>query len=63
MGHPAASVAWLAGKLSETSGLDGSIQAGSIIMSGSATKYVRISAGSKLMAEFGQFGSINLEFV
>lgn len=63
MGHPAASVAWLAGRLAETNGRDGSIKAGAIIMSGSATKFVRISAGSKLTAEFGEFGSINLEFV
>ena len=63
MGHPAASVAWLAGRLSEAGGLDGSIKAGSIIMSGSSTKYVRISAGNKLAADFGALGSIELEFV
>ena len=63
MGHPAASVAWLARRLSETGGLDGSIKAGSIIMSGSSTKYVRISAGNKLTADFGALGSIRLEFV
>lgn len=62
LGHPAASVAWLAGRLSEGGCLDGALRAGHIIMSGSATKYAAIAPGERLRTDFGDFGSIELEF-
>ena len=61
LGHPAASVAWLAGRLSESGGLDGALRAGHIVMSGSATKYAAIAPGERLRADFGDFGLIELE--
>lgn len=61
LGNPAASVAWLAGRLSERGGLDGALRAGQIVMSGSATKYVVIAPGERLRADFGDFGSIEME--
>lgn len=61
LGHPAASVAWLAGRLSDSGGLDGALKAGHIVMSGSATKYAAIAPGERLRADFGDFGSIEFE--
>ena len=61
LGHPAASVAWLARRLSEGGGLDGALRAGHIVMSGSATKYAAIAPGERLRADFGDFGSIEFE--
>ncbi len=62
MDHPAAPVAWLANRLAEIDGLGGSINAGDIIMSGSCTRSVAVSPGSKLEATFGTMGKIVLEF-
>ena len=62
LGHPAASVAWLAGRLSDPGGLDGALRAGHIVMSGSATKYAAIAPGQRLRADFGDFGSIEFAF-
>ena len=61
LGHPAASVAWLAGRLSESGGRDGALRAGHIVMSGSATKYAAIAPGERLRADFGDFGLFELE--
>ncbi|MFZ4719059.1 MAG: 2-keto-4-pentenoate hydratase [Ilumatobacteraceae bacterium] len=62
MGHPAAAVAWLADKLHAIDGLGGRINAGDVIMSGSAVRSVAVTAGSRLHASFGPFGTIEIEF-
>lgn len=62
MGNPANAVAWLANRFAETDGRDGSIGKGDIILSGSCTKYFKISKGTKLEAEFGPIGRIRVDF-
>jgi 2-keto-4-pentenoate hydratase len=62
MGHPAAPVAWLANKLAGIGGIGGSINAGDIVISGSATRSLPVRAGSRLHAVFGPFGHIDIDF-
>ena len=62
MDHPANAVVWLANKLDEIDGLGGRLEAGDVVMSGSMTRSVEVRAGSRLSADFGPLGSINLEF-
>lgn len=62
MGHPAAPVAWLANRLSEIDGLGGEIEPGDVIMSGSPTRSVAVSAGASLRADFGPLGTLAIEF-
>lgn len=61
MGHPAAAVAWLANKFSEFQTSD-IIKEGTIILTGSCTRYFPVHPGSTLVADFGPLGSINLDF-
>ena len=62
MGHPAAPVAWLAGRLTELDGLGGRLEAGHIVISGAPTKSVAVHAGSHLHARFGPLGAIDIAF-
>jgi 2-keto-4-pentenoate hydratase len=62
MGNPAAAVAWLANTLHAIDGLGGQLEAGDIVMSGSAVRSVAVRAGSRLAATFGPFGTIEVEF-
>lgn len=62
MGSPAVAVAWLADKLASIGGLGGRLQAGDVVMSGSAVRSVAVRAGSRLSATFGAFGSIEIDF-
>ena len=62
MGHPAAAVAWLANRLFELDGLGGRIREGDIIMSGSSTRSVAVRPGSKLEADFGPLGKMEVLF-
>jgi 2-keto-4-pentenoate hydratase len=62
MGNPAAAVAWLANTLYAIDGLGGQLEAGDIVMSGSAVRSVAVRAGSRLAATFGPFGTIEVEF-
>ena len=62
MGHPAAPLAWLANKLPELSGLGGALQAGDIVITGAPVRSVAVEAGSKLHAEFGPLGMIDIDF-
>jgi 2-keto-4-pentenoate hydratase len=62
MGNPAAAVAWLANTLHAIDGLGGQLEAGDIVMSGSAVRSVAVRAGSRLAATFGPFGTIEMEF-
>jgi 2-keto-4-pentenoate hydratase len=59
MGDPAASVAWLANKLSEF-GL--SLEAGKRVISGSFTKQFPINAAAEVEARFTPFGSVRATF-
>lgn len=62
MRHPAAPLAFLAGKLEELQGLGGHLKAGDIVITGSPVKSVEVKAGSKLHADFGLLGTIDLTF-
>ena len=62
MGHPAAPLAFLAGKLVEIGGLGGSLKAGDIIITGAPIRSVAVKAGSKFHATFGRLGTIDIDF-
>lgn len=62
MGHPAAPLAWLANKLPELGGLGGQLQAGDIVITGAPVRSVAVRAGSRLSADFGPFGTIEIDF-
>jgi 2-oxo-hept-3-ene-1,7-dioate hydratase len=57
MGHPAACVAWLAGKLAKHGKR---LRAGDIVLSGAFTKAIDLSAGDEIDANFGPYGRIRL---
>lgn len=59
MGHPALSVAWLANKLGE---YGVSLKKGEIIISGSLTKAIEVTAGDVFMAVFDGLGSVKAVF-
>ena len=59
LGHPAASVAWLANKLAE---FDVTLQAGEIILSGSLAGAPFVSAGDVFVAEFDRLGTVSVGF-
>jgi 2-oxo-hept-3-ene-1,7-dioate hydratase len=63
MGHPAAPLAFLAGKLADLEGLGGHLKAGDIVITGAPVRSVEVKAGSRLHAEFGPLGTIDLSFV
>lgn len=60
MGHPANGIAWLANKLSE---LDIALEAGHIMLSGSFTRPVWAQVGDTIRADFGELGSVSVQFV
>ena len=62
MGHPAAPLAFLAGKLEEIGGLGGSLKAGDIVITGAPIRSVAVRAGSRLHATFGPLGVIDIGF-
>jgi 2-oxo-hept-3-ene-1,7-dioate hydratase len=62
MGHPAAPLAFLSGKLLELQGLGGHLKAGDIVITGAPVRSVEVKAGSKLHADFGPLGTIDLSF-
>jgi 2-oxo-hept-3-ene-1,7-dioate hydratase len=59
MGHPAASVAWLANKLHA---LGRGLEKGQLILAGSFTRPVDISAGDVIHADYASLGTIGLSF-
>jgi 2-keto-4-pentenoate hydratase len=63
MDHPAAPLAWLANKLPQLNGLGGNLEAGDIVITGSPVRSVAVRAGSRLHANFGPFGTIDIEFI
>lgn len=60
MGGPAASVAWLANKLSE---FGTHLEAGARVMTGSFTKQFSIAQGDLIEARFNPFGAVTVEFI
>lgn len=62
MGHPAAPLAFLAGKLADLQGLGGHLKAGDIVITGAPVRSVEVKAGSRLQADFGPLGTIDLTF-
>ncbi len=59
LGHPAASVAWLANKLSE---FGVTLQAGEIVLSGSLAGAPFAATGDVFTAEFDRLGSVSVAF-
>ena len=57
MGHPAASVAWLANRLAAR---DRTLGAGMLVFSGGLTEPVPLQAGVSVTAEIDQLGSIEV---
>jgi 2-keto-4-pentenoate hydratase len=63
MGHPGAPLAFLGNKLAELGGLGGHLKAGDIVITGAPVRSVEVKAGSRLHADFGPLGTIDLEFL
>lgn len=62
MGHPGTPLAFLAIKLHEIGGLGGQLNAGDIAITGAPVRSFEVRAGSKLHADFGPLGTIDLDF-
>ena len=60
MGHPAAGVAWLVNKLHA---VGGKLEKGQIVLAGSFTRPVDITAGDVIHADYGPVGAIGVAFV
>lgn len=60
LGHPATGVAWLANKFAQHGAR---LEAGEIILAGSFTRPMRVSAGDEVHADFGPMGVITCRFV
>lgn len=59
MGHPAAGIAWLVDKLSA---VGAGLKKGDIVLGGSFTRPVDISAGDVIHADYGPMGAIGVAF-
>lgn len=59
MGHPAAGIAWLANKLSA---VGEKLKKGQIVLAGSFTRPVDISAGDVIHVDYGPLGAIGASF-
>lgn len=59
MGHPAAGVAWLVNKLAP---LGGGLRKGDIVLGGSFTRPVDVTAGDVFHADYGPLGAIAVSF-
>jgi 2-oxo-hept-3-ene-1,7-dioate hydratase len=60
LGHPAMGIAWLANKLGK---FDVSLKPGQIMLSGSFIRPIWANRGDTLHADFGQLGSVSVQFV
>ena len=60
MGHPANGIAWLANKLAT---FDVTLQPGQMLLAGSFVRPVWANVGDTLRADFGEFGSVAVQFV
>ena len=59
LGHPGNAVAWLANKLTE---FDLAIEAGELILTGSFARPVWATPGDLIVADFGDLGTVEVEF-
>ena len=59
MGHPAAGIAWLANKLHAVGAM---LKKAQIVLAGSFTRPVDISAGDVVQVDFGPLGSLGVSF-
>ena len=62
LNDPALAVAWLAARMEQYNDADGKIRAGDIVLSGSFIRPIECPPGSKITADFGDFGSVSCEF-
>jgi 2-keto-4-pentenoate hydratase len=60
LGHPAASVAWLANKLAE---YDLSLRPGDTVLSGSIIRMLEVKAGQAVKVTFSRIGSVGARFI
>jgi 2-oxo-hept-3-ene-1,7-dioate hydratase len=60
LGHPGNAVVWLAGKLGQ---LGQAIEPGEVILTGSFVRPVWAEAGDSIVADFGDLGTVELDFV
>jgi 2-oxo-hept-3-ene-1,7-dioate hydratase len=60
LNHPAAGVAWLAGKLA---GHGDRLEAGDIVLAGSFTRPVWVEKGDTVLADYGPLGTVTCRFV
>jgi len=60
MGHPAAGVAWLVNKLHA---VGGKLEKGQIVLAGSFTRPVDITAGDVIQADYGPLGALGVSFL
>jgi 2-oxo-hept-3-ene-1,7-dioate hydratase len=60
LGHPALGVAWLANKLGQ---MGVTLEAGHLVLAGSFTRVVFAQKGDTLHGDFGQLGSVAVQFV
>ena len=60
MGHPAAGIAWLVNKLAA---VGAKLEKGQIVLAGSFTRPVDISAGDVIHADYGSLGAVGAAFV
>lgn len=59
MGHPAAGLQWLARKLAA---FGGALEAGELVLAGSFTRPVAVSAGDVFHADYGEVGTVTCRF-
>ncbi|WP_300342877.1 2-oxo-hept-4-ene-1,7-dioate hydratase [Nesterenkonia sp.] len=59
LNHPAVGVAWLANKLAQHGD---SLQAGEIILAGSFTRPMWVSAGDTVLCDYGEMGTVTCRF-
>jgi 2-keto-4-pentenoate hydratase len=60
LGHPAASVAWLANKLAQ---FELALRPGDIVLSGSIIRMLEVRAGHAVRVTFSRLGSVGVRFV
>ena len=59
MGHPANGIAWLANKLHE---IGVSLEPGQMLLAGSYVRPIWAQVGDVIRADFGEFGSLSIQF-
>jgi len=59
LNHPVAGVAWLANKLAQH---DDGLEAGEIVLAGSFTRPVSLTAGDTVLCDYGRLGTITCRF-